>query len=68
MSKESSYNVRDTGDVNPWGLGTQGSIPVLERSPRGGHSNPLQCSCVENPMDRGAGGLQSTESQRVKHN
>jgi len=24
------------------------------RSPGGGHSNPLQCSCLENPMDRGA--------------
>ena len=30
-----------------------GSIPGLERSPGGGHSNPLQCSCLENPMDRG---------------
>ena len=24
------------------------------RAPRGGHSNPLQCSCLEKPMDRGA--------------
>ena len=31
-----------------------GSIPGLERSPGGGHSNPLQYSCLENPMDRGA--------------
>jgi len=23
------------------------------RSPGGGHGNPLQCSCLENPMDRG---------------
>ena len=30
------------------------SIPGLERSPGGGHSNPLQYSCLENPMDRGA--------------
>ena len=30
------------------------SIPVLERSPGGGHGNPLQYSCLENPMDRGA--------------
>ena len=29
-----------------------GSIPVLGRSPRGGHGNPLQYSCLENPMDR----------------
>ena len=31
-----------------------GSIPRLGRSPRGGHGNPLQYSCLENPMDRGA--------------
>ena len=35
-------DVRDTG-----------SIPGLERSP-GGHGNPFQYSCLENPMDRGA--------------
>ena len=31
-----------------------GSIPGLGRSPGGGHVNPLQYSCLENPMDRGA--------------
>ena len=31
-----------------------GSIPRLGRSPKGGHGNPLQYSCLENPMDRGA--------------
>ena len=30
------------------------SIAGLGRSPRGGHGNPLQDSCPENPMDRGA--------------
>ena len=30
-----------------------GSIPVSERSPGGGHGNPLQYSFLENPMDRG---------------
>ena len=30
------------------------SVPDLGRSPGGGHSNPLQYSCLENPMDRGA--------------
>ena len=29
-------------------------IPGSGRSPGGGHSNPLQYSCPENPMDRGA--------------
>ena len=34
--------------------GDLGLIPELGRSPRGGHGNPLQYSCLENPMDRGA--------------
>ena len=42
-SKESSCN---EGDLV--------SIPGLGRSPGGGHGNPLQCSCLENPMNRGA--------------
>ena len=39
----------NTGDVRD-----EGSVPGLQRSPAGGHSNPLQYSCLENPMDRGA--------------
>ena len=31
-----------------------GSIPGLGRSPGGRHGNPLQYSCLENPMDKGA--------------
>ena len=31
-----------------------GLIPESERSPEGGNGNPLQYSCLENPMDRGA--------------
>ena len=34
--------------------GDLGSIPGSGRSPGGGHGNPLQYSCLENPMDRGA--------------
>ena len=30
------------------------SIPGSGRSPGGGYGNPLQCSCLENPMDNGA--------------
>ena len=37
---------RDVGDAS--------SIPALERSPGEGNGNPLQDSCLENPMDRGA--------------
>ena len=43
------------------------SIPELGGSPGGGHSNLLQYSCLENPMDRGAWGLWSIGSQRVGH-
>ena len=31
----------------------RGSIPGLGRFPGGGHGNPLQYSCLENPMSRG---------------
>ena len=34
--------------------GDPGSIPGWERSPGEGNGNPLQYSCLENPMDRGA--------------
>ena len=39
-------NARDAGDT--------GLIPGSGRSPRGGNDNLLQCSCLKNPMDRGA--------------
>ena len=42
-----------------------GSIPGLERSPGGGHSNPLWYSCLENPMDRG---VQQATAHRVMKN
>ena len=42
-NKASAYNVGDPG-----------SIPGLGRSPGEEKDNPLQCSCLENPMDRGA--------------
>ena len=35
-------------------VGNPGSIPGLERSPGEENGNPLQYSCLENPMDRGA--------------
>ena len=39
----------DAGDIRD-----VSSVPGMGRSPGGGHGNPLQCSCLENPMDRGA--------------
>ena len=44
-SNESAYNAGDTGDM--------GSTPESGRFLEGGHSKPLQYSCMENPMDRG---------------
>ena len=40
--------------ANAGDLRDSGSIPGSARSPGGGHGNPLQYSCLENPMDRGA--------------
>ena len=37
----------------PANAGDVGSIPGLGRSPGGGNGNPLQYSCLGNPMDRG---------------
>ena len=45
-SKESTCKAEATGDT--------GSIPGWGRSPGGEHGNPLQCSCLDNPMDRGS--------------
>ena len=46
MVKNLSANVGDARDV--------GSIPGLGKSPGRGHGDPLQYSCLENSMDRGA--------------
>ena len=44
-------------------VGDPGSIPGLGRSPGEGNGNPLQHSCLENPIDRGA--WQSMGSQEL---
>ena len=40
--------------ANAGGVRDLSSISGSGRSPGGGEGNPLQCSCLENPMDRGA--------------
>ena len=50
----------NAGDIRDAGL-----IPRLGRSPGGGHGSPLQYSCLENPMDRGA--WQATVHGVAKH-
>ena len=42
------------GKESACNAGDPGLIPGSERSPGGGHGNPLQYPCLENPMDRGA--------------
>ena len=42
------------GKESTCNAGDLGSIPGLGRGPGEGHGNPLQYSCLENPMDRGA--------------
>ena len=57
VGKESSYNAGDLG-----------SIPGSGRSPGEGNGNPLQYSCLENPMDGGAWRATVHGVARVRHN
>ena len=59
-NKESAYQCRDTGDMS--------CIPELGRSPGGGNGNPLQCSSLGNPMDRGAWWPAVHSVAKVAHN
>ena len=59
LVKNPSADVGDIRDV--------GSIPGSGRSPGGGHGNPLQYSCLKNPMDGGAWRATVHGSQRVGH-
>ena len=56
VSKESTCNAGDPS-----------SIPGLERSPGEGNGNPLQYSCLENPVDRGAWRTTVHGVTRVRH-
>ena len=56
VSTESTCNARDPG-----------SIPGSGRSPRKGNGNPLEYSCLENHMDRGAWQAIVHEVARVVH-
>ena len=52
----------------PANAGGVGLIPGSGRFSGEGNGNPLQYSCLRNPIDRESGGLQSMGSQRVGHN
>ena len=71
---QESNSRRDRDFPGGWGSkesasnsGDPGSVPGLGRSPEKGNDYPLQYSCLKNSMDRGAGGLQSKGSQKVRH-
>ena len=53
------------GKMSAYNVGDAGSIPGLGRSSGEGNGNPLQYSCLENPMKEDPGRLQSMGSQRV---
>ena len=55
-SPANAGNIRDENSISRWGS-----------SPKEGHGNPLQHSCLENPTDREPGGLQSMGSRRGGH-
>ena len=63
MVKNPPVNVEDTG-----------SIPESGQSPGGGHDNPLQYPCLENPMDRSLAGYspwghkESDRTERLNNN
>ena len=57
--KNPPANARDTRDM--------GSVSGSGRTSGGGHGNPLQYSCLENPMDRGAWRATVHRVERVGH-
>ena len=61
-SGQVSYLPGSAGDMRDLG-----SVPGTERSSREGHGKPLQYSCLDNPMDRGAWQATSKGSHRVRH-
>ena len=56
MVKNAPTNARDSG-----------SIPGLVRSPEEGNGNPLQCSCLENPLQRSLVGYSPWGRKIVGH-
>ena len=63
LTKEVGFPGGSEVEASAWNAGDPGLIPGLGRSPGEGNGNPLQYSCLENPMEGGA----SMGSQRVRH-
>ena len=54
MQRTEAFPGGSDGKASAYNAGDPGSIPGLGRSPGEGNGNPLQYSCLENPMDGGA--------------
>ena len=54
MSLQEATAVVKNPSASAGGIGHSGSVPGSGRSPGGGNGQPLQYSCLKNPMDRGA--------------
>ena len=63
-----SFPSESDGEESACNAGDPGLIPELGRSPGEGNGNPLQYSCLENPMDGGAWWATAMRSQRVGDN
>ena len=53
--------------ASAWNAGDLGSIPGSGRSPGEGNANPLQYSCLENPMEGGAWGSKELDTSKRLH-
>ena len=73
VSAQKSFPLSPVGKESACNAGDPGSIPGSGRSPEEGNGNPLQYSCLENPMDRGAWGAtihrvsQSDTTEATEH-
>ena len=67
ISQTRGFSGGSDGKEPACNAGDQGLIPGSGRSSGEVNGDPLQYSCLEDPMDRRAWGLQSTGSQRVRH-
>ena len=65
---EKSFPGSSAGKESTCNVGDLGSIPGLGRYPEGGHSNPLQYSCLENPHGQRSLAGYSPFGRRVRHN
>ena len=63
-----AFSCSSVGKESACNAGDPGSVPRLGRSPGEGNGNPLQYSCLENPMDRGTWQATVHRVSKVGHN